>query len=145
MKVILLQQIPKVGKKGEVVEVSDGYAANALFPNKKAIPATSKNLEALNRKNQSEKDLKALEKDLLDKAILAIPNETIIIQVSANEKGHLFSKLGPSDVVKELEKYRISVSNKSIIMDQIKEIGDYKILVKDGEYKKEINISVVSK
>lgn len=144
MKVILLKSVPKVGKTGDVVNVSDGFAVNALFPNKSAIPATNKNLEELKRKNQSKEDLKALQHGLLEQAISALPNTTITIAVRANEKGHLFSKIDENTIVEELLKHRISISSKNIILNEvIKELGMYKIGVRERDYNTEISISVV--
>ncbi len=143
MKVILLKPVPKVGKAGDVVEVSDGYAANALFPNKSAIPATAKNLEIWNRKKQSKEDLKAFQHGLLGQAILALPNTSIEIKVRANEKGHLFSKVDEETIVEALSKHRISISTKNIILQKvIKELGTYQVGVKEGDYKTEITVVV---
>jgi large subunit ribosomal protein L9 len=128
MKVILLKSVPKVGKSGDIVEVSDGYAANALFPNKSAIPANAKNLEALHRKIQSGIDTKALQHGLLEQAVATLPNMTLVIAVRANEKGHLFSKIDEEIIVEELSKNRISISTKNIILkENIKQIGDYQV------------------
>lgn len=143
MKVILLQQIPKVGKKGEVIEVSDGYAANALFPNKKAIPATEKNLEALKRKIDSDNATKALEHGLLEAAIKSLPDMNISIEMRANEKGHLFSKVGPSEIVEALSKKRINISTKNIVLKEpIKEVGSYEVLIQEGSYKGSITLLI---
>lgn len=143
MKVILLKSVQKVGKAGDVVEVSDGYAANALFPNKSAIAATPKNLEALNRKKQSSEDLKALQHGLLEQAIAAIPNTSIEIKVRANEKGHLFSKIDEDSIVEALLKYRISISSKNVVLtNPIKELGTYKVGVKEGDYSTTIDVVI---
>lgn len=144
MKVILLKQVAKVGRVGEVVDVSDGYAANALFPNKLAIPATIKNLEALNRKVASAKATKALEHGLLEAAIRTLPDMTISIPVKANEKGHLFSKVDSSDVVKALAKQRISIATKNIVLaEPIKELGTYPVSIVEGEYKQTISVNLI--
>jgi large subunit ribosomal protein L9 len=144
MKVILLKPVAKVGKNGDVVEVSDGYAANSLFPSKSAIPATAKNLEILNRKKQSNADLKAFQHGLLEQAITALPNTTIEIKVRANEKGHLFSKIDEEKIVEALLKYRISISAKNIVLkDNIKELGTYEVGVREGDYSTNINVAVV--
>jgi large subunit ribosomal protein L9 len=143
MKVILLKSVPKVGKAGDVVEVSDGYAANALFPNKSAIAATAKNLEVLNRKKRSNEELKAFQHGLLEQAIAAIPNTSIEIKVRANEKGHLFSKVDEQAIVEALLKHRISISSKNIILaSPIKELGTYKVGVREGDYSAEIDVVV---
>lgn len=144
MKVILLQQVPKVGKKGEVVEVSDGFAANALFPTKKAIPATTKNLEALNRKNASLEDMRALEHGLLEAAIKSLPNMTLTIPMKANEKGHLFSKVDTGAIVDALAMHRISISAKNVILTEpIKLLGTYDVTIAEGSYKGTISVLVV--
>jgi large subunit ribosomal protein L9 len=144
MKVILLQQVPKVGKKGEVVEVSDGFAANALFPTKKAIPATTKNLEALERKNASLEDMRALEHGLLEAAIKSLPNMTLTIPMKANEKGHLFSKVDRGAIVEALATHRISISAKNVVLKEpIKILGLYEVTIAEGSYKGTISVSVV--
>ncbi len=143
MKVILIQNINKVGKKDEIVEVAGGYADNVLFPSKKAIPATAKNIEALNRKISSTKARKDLEHGLLESAIKSLPEETLSISVKANEKGHLFSSIGEDEIVDALSKKRINLSAKNIILTKpIKETGEYKIQIVEGAYKKEITLSI---
>lgn len=143
MKVILIKQVPKVGKPGDVVEVSDGYAANSLFPNKSAIAATTKNLEALSRKKASEADLKAFHHGLLQQAINALPGSSVEISVRANEKGHLFSKIDEESIVQSLLKYRISISPKNILLQSpIKELGTYQVTLREGDYKAEITVVV---
>lgn len=144
MKVILLKSVPKVGKTGDIVEVSDGYAANALFPRKLAIPATSTNLASLEKKSASEKAQKALQHELLEKAIASLPNETVIIPARANEKGSLFSRIDAEEIVKALEQHRIVISPKNIVLDHpIKEIGTYTLHVKEGVYAKSIQVAIV--
>ena len=144
MKVILLKSVPKVGKTGDIVEVSDGYAANALFPNKSAIAATEKNLDALKRKNQSQADLKALQHGLLEQAIATLPDMTLEIKVKANEQGHLFSKLDESHIVSELLKHRISISEKNIKLPEIiKQLGSYQVGIEEGSYKAHITLAVI--
>ena len=144
MKVILLQNVNKVGKKDEIVEVAGGYADNVLFPSKKAIPATAKNIEALNRKISSTKALKELEHGLLESAIRSLPEETLTIKVKANEKGHLFSSIGEDEIVEALSKKRINLSTKNIVLAKpIKELGEYKIQIVEGSYKKELTLSII--
>ena len=141
MKVLLLQH---VNKKGDVVEVSDGYATNALLPTKKAIAATTKNLEILERKKDSILATKALEHDLLEAAVKSLPNMSLDISVRANEKGHLFSKVDAKTIVEALAKHRIGLSVKNIVLDEpIKEIGSYNISVVEGDYKAVVPINIV--
>lgn len=145
MKVILLKGVPKVGKPGEIVEVSDGYAANALFPHKLAIPATDKNREILQKKKDAVSATKAYQHELLEKAIASLPDEVLTITVRANEKGHLFSKITEDDIVKSLLEHRVSIAPKNIILQGlIKEVGVHTITIQEGEYKKTIKLSIVA-
>ncbi len=115
-----------------------------MFPNKSAIAATDKNLDALKRKNQAQADLKALQHGLLEQAIATLPDMTLEIAVKANEQGHLFSKLDESHIVSELSKHRISISEKNVkLPDIIKGLGSYQIGIEEGSYKTKITVSVV--
>ncbi|MEK7228361.1 MAG: 50S ribosomal protein L9 [Patescibacteria group bacterium] len=144
MKVILLQNVTKVGKKGEVVEVSDGFAVNSLLPAKKAIAATAKNLEALTRKRDSILATKALEHGLLEAAVKSLPDTALTIAVKANEKGHLFSKVDEKIIVEALAKHRIGISVKNVILDEpIKEVGSYSITVQEGDYKAVVPVVII--
>lgn len=146
MRVILLSSVQKVGKKGDVVDVSDGYAENALFPRKLAILATPKNLEALQKKEDALKQSRALSHELLEKAIASLPDEALTLSVRANEKGHLFSKIHTEDIVKELEKHRIVISPSNIVLTkEIKQLGKYSVLLKEGSFSKNLTLIVQSK
>lgn len=143
MKVILLKSVPKVGQKGEVVSVSDGYAANALFPNKAAIPATQKNLEALQKQKDFVTQSKALEHTLLEKSLRSIPEEGLVLFMQANEKGHLFSRVTEDTIVTALLEHRVSIAPKNIFIETpIKELGLYIITIKEGEYKTQLKLKV---
>ncbi len=144
MKVILLKSVQKVGKLGDVVDVSDGYAANALFPRKLAILATQKNLENLKRKQDSAIATKALQHELLEKAILSLPSETLTISARANEKGNLFSKIDAEDIVLALSKHRVVISAKNVVLhQQIKELGTYTVTLSEGAFNKDITVAIV--
>ncbi len=145
MKVILLQNVQKVGQKGEVVEVSDGFAVNSLFPAKKAIAATSKNLEILKRKKESALAEKCLEHSLLESAVKNLPDMALTISMRANDKGHLFSKVDEKTIVEALAKHRIGISVKNVVLEEpIKEIGTYSIKIVEGDYETVIPV-IISK
>ena len=144
MKVILIKSVQKIGKIDDIVDVSDGYANNSLFPNKLAIPATNKNLESLKKKKQSNSDLKAFEHELIQKAISSLPNTTLEIKVKANEKGHLFSKIDKNNILEALSNHRIYINENNIVMDDtIKKLGNYEVQIKEDEYKTKIIVSVI--
>jgi large subunit ribosomal protein L9 len=137
MKVILLKAVQKVGKKDDVVEVSEGYARNALLPTKKAIPATPDTLADLARRKAGVVAEKALRHELLDRAIKSLAGQAVTIPVRANEKGSMFSSITKHDVGKFLaDTHRISIDESCIILPQpsIKELGEYVVTIKDEDY-----------
>jgi len=135
MKIILIKDTKKVGRKYEVKDVADGFALNSLIPGKFAIPATASNLKIIETKklgdlsiskNMSESVLKALEK---------LPEGKLIIEGKVNEKGHLFAGIHEEKIVEEFKKVTGSeLPVGSLEIDQaIKGIGEYKIKIKAGD------------
>ncbi len=132
MKVILKENVAKLGKKGEIKKVSDGYARNFLFPRDLAEEATSsalKHLESIQSvQNEHEEKEKAKNKEKLDKLM----KEFFVIKVKAGEKGKLFGSITNGDIAKELSDYLgEKVEKKRVILDgHLKEIGTYDVDVK---------------
>lgn len=145
MKVILLKSVPKVGKKDEIVEVNQGYANNALFPQKLAIPATQHALDALRKKQQNTKADKEIRRNLLDRAIHAINGEHMELSVQANEQGSLFSKIDEKDIAEFFTtQHRIAIDPKCIILPEgpLKKIGEHTIQIEDDDYKATVQIMI---
>lgn len=137
MKVILQQNVPKVGKKYDVVEVAQGYADHALFPKKLAIPATPKALQDLARHKASLVEEKAFKHKLLDDAINTLRGRSVVIKVKANEQGSLFSKVDEQTIAAVLaSEHRIAIDPKLITIKDgpIKKLGTYTIDVTDEGY-----------
>ncbi len=117
MKVILLKAVPKIGKKEDVVEVSEGYARNALFPKKFAIPATPDALAALSRAQSGRAADKAMHQTLLDKAIEEVKEKSLVYAAAANEQGNLFAKIDARLIAAYLlEAHRLSIDEKCIFI-----------------------------
>ncbi len=144
MKVILLKTVPKVGKKDDIVTVPDGYAHNALFPKKLAIQATDQAIAALQRTQQNKITEKNIQHELLDKAIESLEGKTLIYTAKKNDKGSLFSKITEQDISKALmSQHRIAIDAKLMTIGvSIKQVGDYTVTVKDGEYTSSFVVSV---
>lgn len=118
MKVILLQDVRGVGKKHDIKEVSDGYAAHFLFPKRLAEIATSGKVASI---NEEKKQHQASEEALQAKTKSAIDNlagKTITIHAKANEKGNLFESIKKDRVLLELQKQlAISIPADSLKLD----------------------------
>lgn len=142
MKIILLQDVKNLGKKGEVKEVAEGYARNFLFARKLAEVATQsgvKNVE-IAKKQQIEKD----QIDLQKTQELAEQLEGKAITIFAKDKdGKLFGSVQAKSIVKELEKENIFISEKSVVLENpIKELGEYEVKI-ELDHKIEAMISVI--
>ena len=136
MKIILLKDIPKIGKRYDVKDVKDGYALNSLIPNKLAIPATDNAVKSIGIEKAREEGERMVQNELIMKNLEGLKDTTLTVSVKTNEKGHLFAGLHAVDIVKEIEKQtRLSIDPELIKLDNpIKEIGEYSIGIKDMKF-----------
>lgn len=129
MKVILLQDVARIGKRYEVANVPDGHALNMLIPKRMAEPATPENLKRLEaRKNKLDADKSAAAADFAA-AAEKVKGSTQTLAMEANEQGHLFQAV-KAEQVAEL----VSVGTEHVTMpDTIKEVGEYEVAIADGD------------
>lgn len=131
MKVILLQDVKKLGKKGDVINASDGYARNFLFPRKLAEEATDNNLHILNNKKENERKQKLAEIEAAQKLAAELKGKEIKITAKTGDSGKLFGAITSKDVAELINtQYKVKVDKKKIVMDTIKVAGGYEIEVK---------------
>lgn len=132
MKVILLEDVKKLGKKDEIIEVSSGYARNFLIPNKKAIVADNVNLNKLEGKKSKESHLKELSLEHAKKIKEIIEKEVLVIYAKKVKDDRLFGTITSSEIAKELKKkYDVDIEKKKIIVENaIKVVGEYVVIVK---------------
>ena len=132
MKVILLDNIKGVGKKDEIINASDGYARNFLFPKKLAVEANNENMSKLKAKKQSEQYKKDVNKENAEKIAKKLDNITLSIKVKAGENGKIFGGVTSKEISEELKKqYKIDIDKKKIILNEnIKNLGSFDISMK---------------
>ncbi|MBP1890815.1 large subunit ribosomal protein L9 [Clostridium moniliforme] len=131
MKVILLKDVKKLGKKGDVINASDGYARNFLFPKGLAKEATENNLHILNNQKENERKQKLAELEAAQKLASELKGKEIKIVGKAGDNGKLFGAITSKDVAKKIkETYKIDIDKKKIVMETIKVAGGYEIEVK---------------
>ena len=132
MKVILLEDVKKLGKKDEIIEVSSGYARNFLIPNKKAIVADNVNLNKLEGKKSKESHIKKVSLEHAKEIKKIIEKETLVIKAKKGKDDRLFGTITNSEISKELKKkYDIDIERKKIIVENpIKIVGEYIITIK---------------
>lgn len=132
MKVILLKDIKGTGKKGEIINASDGHARNFLIPRKFAMEATEGNLKELKFKKDNEKRVKAEELKEAEDLAASISDKEIELLVKAGSAGKLFGAITSKDLAEAIsEKLDLEIDKKKIVLkDPIKEIGTYEIQIK---------------
>ncbi len=132
MKVILLQDVKGTGKKGEVVNVSDGYARNFLFPRKLALEATPKNLNELKKRQKAEEAKRQQEIEEAKKLVEKLKDITVVIKAKSGESGKLFGSVTNKEIAEELEKqHKIKLDRKKIVLPEpIKQVGEVELEVK---------------
>ncbi|HCF65412.1 MAG: 50S ribosomal protein L9 [Clostridia bacterium] len=132
MKVILLDNIKGVGKKDEIINASDGYARNYLFPKKLAVEATKENLGKLESKNEANKFKKQNEKNDAIEVANKLKELVLTIKVKAGENGKIFGGVTSKEISENLkEQYKIEIDKKKIeVKETIKNIGRFTINIK---------------
>ncbi|MEG0133938.1 50S ribosomal protein L9 [Clostridium sp.] len=131
MKVILLKDVKTLGKVGDVINASDGYARNFLFPKGLAKEATDNNMHILNNQKENERKQKLAELEAAQKLASELKGKEIKIIGKAGDNGKLFGAITSKDVAKKIkELYKVEIDKKKIVMDTIKIAGGYEIEVK---------------
>ena len=146
MQVILLESLNKLGKAGEVVAVKDGYAKNYLIPQNKAIVANKANLADLKNKISkinSDNDIRIAEakniKENLD-------GKTYEVQIEANDEGVLYGSINQQQIIQLISNETNNINADSIVVPQIKNIGEYSVIIRlYEEIAATITLSVIKK
>ncbi len=146
MQVILLESLNKLGKAGEVVAVKDGYAKNYLIPQNKAIVANKTNLADLkNRisKINSDNDIRIAEAKSIKKNL---DGKTYEVQIEANDEGVLYGSINQQQIIKLISNETNNINADSIVVPQIKNIGEYSVTIRlYEEISATITLSVMKK
>ena len=132
MKVILLKDIKSVGKKGQILDASDGYARNYLLPKKLAVVADATNLNELKTKQDANKYKRDMTKAHAEELAEKMKGFELVFKIKAGENGKIFGSVTSKDIADELnKKYFVEVDKKKIgLNDAIKTLGVYNIEIK---------------
>ena len=132
MKVILLQDVKALGKKGDIVNVSDGYARNAILPKKLGVEATSKNLNDLKLQNQHAD--KVAQENYENALALAktIEEQKVVVKMKTGEGGRSFGSISSKEISQAAsEQLGLDIDKKKMqLQESIKALGTYEIPVK---------------
>lgn len=132
MKIILLQDVKKLGKRGDLVEVAEGYARNFLFPRKLAAEATQGSINQLEQEKSALKRKKAKELEAAKVLAKKLSNTQLTLSVKAGDQGKLFGSITNKDISEALEKqHQVTVDRRKIELGEpIKALGTYEVAIK---------------
>jgi large subunit ribosomal protein L9 len=132
MKVILKEDVKSLGKKGDIVNVADGYGRNFLIPRGYAVEASKGNLETVKQESIAKQKREAKEKAKAEALAEMLEKITVKVPAKAGEKGRLFGSITAKDISEAvMQQANIEVDRKKIdLADTIKSLGTYKVNVR---------------
>jgi large subunit ribosomal protein L9 len=145
MKIILREDVEKLGKAGEIVKVKDGYGRNYLIPRQLAVLANVRNMKALDHDRRTIETRAKKTKKTAEATAATLSAVSLILPAKAGEEGKLFGAITSRDIAEALGKAGVIVDRKAIqLADPIKQVGDYKVKIRvAADVFPEISVSVV--
>ncbi len=146
MKVILQQDVKGQGKKGQLIEASDGYARNFLLPRKLAVPATAENINTMQQQEKAKRAQEAAERAAALEVAEKLKGCSVKISAKAGQGGRLFGSVTSKEISDALKaQFGMDIAKTKIVLpDPIKAFGGYQIKCKLGyEVSGVINVTVV--
>ncbi len=143
MRVILLTDVKKVGRKGEVVNVADGYAQNVLIPKKLAAPGTPESLKRAVQAGEQKESERTNRAQALQQTIESLRGKTLTITALANDKGTLFKTLRNHDLTDAIQRQLgVSIPESALSAPEIKKVGEYMVTISSGRIKTAVSVLV---
>lgn len=132
MKVILLQDVKSLGKKGDIVNVSDGYAKNMILPKKLGVEATGKNLNDLKLQNQHAEKVAQEQLDAAKQMAEDIKDKIVEVKIKAGEGGRTFGSVSTKEISAAIkQQWQMDIDKKKMVLnDAIKSLGTFEVPVK---------------
>ncbi|HEX9850668.1 50S ribosomal protein L9 [Candidatus Deferrimicrobium sp.] len=145
MKIILREDVEKLGKAGEVVKVKDGYGRNFLIPRQLAVLANVRNMKALDHDRRTIETRAKKTRKASEATAATLSAVALTLPAKAGEEGKLFGAITSRDIAEALGKAGVTVDRKAIqLADPIKQVGDYKVKIRvAADVFPEISVSVV--
>ena len=130
MKIILTQDIPNLGKKDEIKEVSGGYARNFLIPRGLAVLATPKELAKISQKTAEKEKIVEKKKSYAEQFKDKLGETVLSFKVKASKEGKLYASITPKKIAKKLGEHKITVDEKKIkLTEPLKKVGEYTAVI----------------
>ncbi len=146
MKVLLVEDVDKLGWLGDVVEVTSGYARNYLFPQGLAKTATEANIKAIAGEKANRAEVRLVERKRLEEACAAVDGAEAVIASKANKQGHLFGSVTERHIAENLRAQGFAVADEVVqLPEHIKQTGSYQVKLRFADnLAATVNVVVVS-
>lgn len=146
MKVILTQDVARIGKRFEVVNVPDGHALNLLIPKGQAQPATPENIKRLEQRKTHVASAKSAAADSFAHTIEQMTGNSYTMEVEANENGGLFQAVKSEQIAAFFTEQGMTISAEQVKLDEpIKQVGEHQVELSDGATAAVVTITVAKK
>lgn len=132
MEVILLEDVKSLGKKGQIVKISDGYARNFVLPKKLGLEATPKNLNDLKLKKANEDKIAKEKLEAAKEFAKVLEESTVVVKIKSGEGGRTFGSVSSKEIAQEAKKQLdFDIDKKKIVLDEpIRTLGTHVIQIK---------------
>jgi large subunit ribosomal protein L9 len=131
MEVILKEDVNKLGHRGDVVKVADGYGRNYLLPQKLAIQATAANKAVIEQMKASAVRKLAKEKAQAEELVKQLDNLELVFERKVGENDHLFGSVTSADIAQQLEQKGFSIDRRKISLEEpLKSLGEFHVPIK---------------
>lgn len=146
MQVILLHDVARVGRKYDVVNVSNGYANNLLFPRKLAELATPEKVAELSKRKEAARIAEDAKFEAMKEKLASLAEQTVSFEEKADDQGHLFKKIRQESFVDLLkEEHGLDVPKESVLLDTpIAEVGEHKVDIEVAGQRTTLTVEVVA-
>lgn len=132
MKIILLQDEKKLGKKGDIIEASEGYARNYILPKKIGVEATAKNMNDLKLQKANQERIAQEQLDAAKALAADLESKIVVVKIKAGEGGKTFGSVSSKEIAAALkEQQQIEIDKKKLqLAEALKNFGSYEVAVK---------------
>lgn len=144
MKVILVRDVARLGRKSEVKEVPSGHAQNFLIPRKLAVPATPENMKRLAAEIGRHSEEEAERKRLFDEALRGLGETKVLYEAPANKEGHLFKGVNARDIAAKIQALGFTIGEDEIVLEHpIKTVGTHSVTLRQGSAEGACTVEIV--
>lgn len=131
MKVLLCEDVKKLGLLGDIVETSEGYARNYLLPQGKAVVANEVNIKAIAKEKAGRAEQRVREIQRLEEIAKAVQGAEVVIAAKANEQGNLFGSITERQIAANLRAQGLEVADEVVqLPEHIKQVGTHEVILK---------------